>query len=563
MKTYHGAKDGWLEAAAKTRPFGRLIDPKEVARACAYLCSDESGLMTGANIDFDQNVVGTGDPPTRTLSRSRAVAGTPPRRHHDRPLVGRPLWRSGRRPPRGYGELLQGGRRLPDQYRHRHGAARPQERPHHPRRRRAYGPVHPRAMRARRRGRRRDPDGPDAPDLAGAARHPRRERPSRSSSIATIAPTARSTKATSIPPMSRAPGRYWSAARISPAPTPPPRSCKAMRLARAAGRKVVFDIDYRPNLWGLAGHGAGEERYIKSGEVTRSLQRHPAAMRPHRRHRGGDDDRGRGGRSARRAQGGARGEPGDAGAEARPDGLRRVSGRRFLRRSKRGSRARAFRSRSTTCSARATPSCRASCAAGCGTSRSKPAAPTPTPTALSPFRVSCARRNTRPGPNSAGFLKHGSPHRALRHDAALNHIHWATTRRPQPPSIMALAIDHRAQLEKIADDAGAPRERISAFKLLAVEAAAKVAAGRPGYGMLLDGKYGREALFRALDHDFWIARPVEEPGSRPLDFEFGGSLGGQARGMAGRTYDQVPLLLSSRRSARDEGAAGARASAPA
>jgi NAD(P)-dependent dehydrogenase (short-subunit alcohol dehydrogenase family) len=63
MKTYHGAKDGWLEEAVKTRPFGRLLDPKEVARACAFLCSDESGLMTGSNIDFDQNVVGTGDPP--------------------------------------------------------------------------------------------------------------------------------------------------------------------------------------------------------------------------------------------------------------------------------------------------------------------------------------------------------------------------------------------------------------------------------------------------------------------------------------------------------------------
>jgi NAD(P)-dependent dehydrogenase (short-subunit alcohol dehydrogenase family) len=63
QKTYHGAKDGWLEEAVKTRPFGRLLDPKEVARACAYLCSDESGLMTGANIDFDQNVIGTGDPP--------------------------------------------------------------------------------------------------------------------------------------------------------------------------------------------------------------------------------------------------------------------------------------------------------------------------------------------------------------------------------------------------------------------------------------------------------------------------------------------------------------------
>jgi NAD(P)-dependent dehydrogenase (short-subunit alcohol dehydrogenase family) len=63
MKTYHGAKDGWLDEAVKTRPFGRLIDPHEVARACAYLGSEESGLMTGANIDFDQSVVGVSDPP--------------------------------------------------------------------------------------------------------------------------------------------------------------------------------------------------------------------------------------------------------------------------------------------------------------------------------------------------------------------------------------------------------------------------------------------------------------------------------------------------------------------
>jgi len=63
MKKYHGAKDGWLDEAVKSRPFGRLIDPREVARACAYLASGESGLMTGSNIDFDQMVVGTGDPP--------------------------------------------------------------------------------------------------------------------------------------------------------------------------------------------------------------------------------------------------------------------------------------------------------------------------------------------------------------------------------------------------------------------------------------------------------------------------------------------------------------------
>ncbi len=60
MREYHGAKDGWLDEAVKTRPFGRLIDPDEVARACVYLASPESGLMTGANIDFDQTVMGTG-----------------------------------------------------------------------------------------------------------------------------------------------------------------------------------------------------------------------------------------------------------------------------------------------------------------------------------------------------------------------------------------------------------------------------------------------------------------------------------------------------------------------
>ena len=47
---------------------------------------------------------------------------------------------------------------------------------------------------------------------------------------------------------------------------------KAIQLARAAGAKVVFDIDYRPNLWGLAGHDAGKERYIASQSVTAALK---------------------------------------------------------------------------------------------------------------------------------------------------------------------------------------------------------------------------------------------------------------------------------------------------
>ena len=58
MRAAHRAEDGWLEKAEAEQPFGRLIDPAEVARACAYLASDESGLMTGALIDFDQSVLG-------------------------------------------------------------------------------------------------------------------------------------------------------------------------------------------------------------------------------------------------------------------------------------------------------------------------------------------------------------------------------------------------------------------------------------------------------------------------------------------------------------------------
>ena len=61
MKTYHDAEPGWLEKAEAGRPFGRLLKPTEVARAVAFLSSAESGLMTGAIIDFDQQVIGAGD----------------------------------------------------------------------------------------------------------------------------------------------------------------------------------------------------------------------------------------------------------------------------------------------------------------------------------------------------------------------------------------------------------------------------------------------------------------------------------------------------------------------
>jgi NAD(P)-dependent dehydrogenase (short-subunit alcohol dehydrogenase family) len=61
QKTAHGLGDDWLETISRTRPFGRLLRPEEVARAICFLASDESAIMTGSIVDFDQTVVGAYD----------------------------------------------------------------------------------------------------------------------------------------------------------------------------------------------------------------------------------------------------------------------------------------------------------------------------------------------------------------------------------------------------------------------------------------------------------------------------------------------------------------------
>jgi hypothetical protein len=63
MRQYHGAADGWREAAEAVQPAGRLLKPAEVARTVAYLASAESGMMTGSIIDFDQSVAGCYESP--------------------------------------------------------------------------------------------------------------------------------------------------------------------------------------------------------------------------------------------------------------------------------------------------------------------------------------------------------------------------------------------------------------------------------------------------------------------------------------------------------------------
>jgi NAD(P)-dependent dehydrogenase (short-subunit alcohol dehydrogenase family) len=59
--TYHHLGDDWLERVSANQPFGRLLAPEDVAKAIAFLASEESGLMTGSVVDFDQTVIGTVD----------------------------------------------------------------------------------------------------------------------------------------------------------------------------------------------------------------------------------------------------------------------------------------------------------------------------------------------------------------------------------------------------------------------------------------------------------------------------------------------------------------------
>jgi NAD(P)-dependent dehydrogenase (short-subunit alcohol dehydrogenase family) len=48
----------WQAKAQAGLPFGRLLDPDEVAKAVLWLASDDSGMMTGSVIQFDQSVWG-------------------------------------------------------------------------------------------------------------------------------------------------------------------------------------------------------------------------------------------------------------------------------------------------------------------------------------------------------------------------------------------------------------------------------------------------------------------------------------------------------------------------
>ncbi|SHF19500.1 5-dehydro-2-deoxygluconokinase [Kaistia soli DSM 19436] len=293
---------------------------------------------------------------------------------------------------------------------------------------------------------------------------------------------------------------------------------KAIRIAKANGNRVVFDIDYRPNLWGLAGHASGFERYVKSDRVSDQLKTVLAdcdlivGTEEEIRIASGADDV----LSALKAiralsdativlKRGAMGcivydgpitedlEDGIVG-DGFPIEVYNVlgAGDAFMSGFLRGwLKGEPLKTSATWANA-------------CG--------------AFAVSRLLCSPEYPT-WAELSHFLEKGSKERALRKDADLAHIHWATTRRGATGELLAFAIDHRSQLEAVADRLGAPREKIEELKVLAVEAAARVAKGRPGFGMLLDSTYGRKAMAKAARQDFWIGRPVEKPGSRPLDFD--------------------------------------------
>ena len=80
QRTFDGATDGWLERAEAEMPFGRLIKPSEIARTIVHLATAESGMMTGAMVEWDQTVPGAGDSvfPGPELGPLPAEAGTQP-----------------------------------------------------------------------------------------------------------------------------------------------------------------------------------------------------------------------------------------------------------------------------------------------------------------------------------------------------------------------------------------------------------------------------------------------------------------------------------------------------
>ena len=299
-------------------------------------------------------------------------------------------------------------------------------------------------------------------------------------------------------------------------------SRKAIDLAKKHGTKVVLDIDYRPNLWGLAGHGDGESRFIANETVSQHVQAFLPDMdlivgtEEEIHIASGCEDSldalavvramSKATLVCKRGALGCRVFEGDingwqSGAEG-PGFTVEVfnvlgAGDAFMSGLLRGWLG--GEDWPTSCAY----------ANACGA-----------------FAVS--RHGCAPAVPSwqelEYFLAHGSEHKALRFDPVLNHIHRTTNRHKKHNRLVAFAIDHRYQFNQWAKSAGKSPADIAKFKQLAVQAAQQEAAQDVGFGMLLDDLTGRAALHQITSTNAWIGRPIEASGEFPLQLEAEGEI---------------------------------------
>jgi 5-dehydro-2-deoxygluconokinase len=312
---------------------------------------------------------------------------------------------------------------------------------------------------------------------------------------------------------------------------------KALRLARESGAQTALDIDYRPNLWGLAGHGAGEERFIASAKVTAKLQ---ATLHLFDLIVGTEEEFHIAG--------------GTTDTIAALRAVRAVSGATLVcKRGPMGAAAFTGTIPDTLDEGQAGPGFPIEVfnVLGAGDGFMSGLLKgwldgEPWPRALTYANACGAFAVSRHGCAPAYpsweelqfFLARGVVQKALRKDAALEQIHWSTNRKGDWSTMRVFAFDHRMQLE---DLAGATPARIGAFKELCLDACAQVADGRAGYGLLCDSRLGRDALYKAAGRGLWIGRPVEWPGARPLTLE--PELGPDYGGLSEWPLDQVVKVL--------------------
>ena len=294
---------------------------------------------------------------------------------------------------------------------------------------------------------------------------------------------------------------------------------KALRLARRHGARTALDIDYRPNLWGLAGHGAGEARYVESARVTARLQAHLplfdliVGTEEEFHIAGGTTDTLAALRAVRALTPAVLVcKRGAAGAVAFDGPIPEALDQ--------GQTGPGFPIEVFNVLGAGDGFCAGLLKGwldGAGWPRALEYA-----NACGAFAVS--RHGCTPAYPSLAelefFLRRGIVRPDLRNDAALEQIHWSTNRArthgPDQPDLRVFAFDHRRQIEEMA---GYTPARGAAFKQLCLQAALRVQAGRPGHGILCDDRIGRTALHAAAGTGLWLARPVEAPGSRPLALE--------------------------------------------